>query len=48
MYGVKDPSICCAIYDSPFSSLMKLAKQIAKLKTGLPKFIISGALTLIK
>jgi len=48
IYCVKDPSISCAIYDSPFSSLMKLAKQIAKLKTGLPKFIISGALTLIK
>lgn len=27
---------------------MKLAREIAKSKTGLPKFIVSGALSLIK
>ena len=29
MYAALDPSIIVGIYDSPFSSLMKLAKEIA-------------------
>lgn len=46
MYGSKgiQNQICCSVYDSPFCNLMKLAREIAKTKTGLPKFIVSGAL----
>ncbi|KRX04307.1 hypothetical protein PPERSA_03547 [Pseudocohnilembus persalinus] len=43
----KNKIVAC-IYDSPFYSLMKLAKEIAQQKTGLPSFIIVGALQLIK
>ena len=48
MYNAKDHNIACSVYDSPFCSLMKLAREIAIDKTGLPKFIVTGALQIIK
>ena len=48
LYSAKDPTISACIYDSPFSSLEKLATDLALKKTGLPKLIISGVISLIK
>ena len=48
MYCSENPKIACAIYDSPFSSLVKLARELASNKTGLPDFIINFALSFIR
>lgn len=47
MYCAMYPTITCAVYDSPYSNLMKLAKEIAVNKTGLPEFIIKAGLSFI-
>lgn len=40
MYAARHPeNIYCCIYDSPFSCLSLLIKQLAKNHTGLPEFI---------
>ena len=36
------------MFDSPFSSFMKLAAEIGSLKTGLPEFLVKGALSLVQ
>jgi hypothetical protein len=48
MYASRDTSMTCCVYDSPFCSLVKLAREIAMDKTGLPKFIVTGALSIIR
>lgn len=44
MYSSRDPSILCCIYDSPFSNLMELSKELVKNKIGVPKFVTAGIL----
>ncbi|KAL4475555.1 hypothetical protein ABPG72_009244 [Tetrahymena utriculariae] len=48
MYIQNNLSIVCGCFDSPFSNFMKLASEIGSMKTGLPKFLIKGALSLIQ
>ncbi|KAL4430501.1 hypothetical protein ABPG74_005426 [Tetrahymena malaccensis] len=48
MYIQNNSSIICGCFDSPFSNFMKLASEIGAMKTGLPKFLIKGALSLIQ
>ncbi|EGR34508.1 hypothetical protein IMG5_009170 [Ichthyophthirius multifiliis] len=41
-------NIQCIILDSPFCNFMKLAAQLGKAKTGLPKFVLKGILAFLK
>lgn len=40
-------SLKACIYDSPFSSLKKLVKEIASNRTGLPKFVFKPLMTMV-
>jgi pimeloyl-ACP methyl ester carboxylesterase len=48
MHADRDPSIAGLVLDSPFSSLRQLAEDICEKYSSLPKFVMSGALALIK
>jgi len=48
MHGDRDPTIAGMVLDSPFSELRVLAEELCASHTKLPKFILSGALALIR
>jgi fermentation-respiration switch protein FrsA (DUF1100 family) len=48
LHGDRDPSIASMVLDSPFTSLRKLAEELAKMYAKVPKLILSGAISLIR
>ena len=47
-YCSKDPSIAGLVLDSPFGSLKKLVKHLVSSNTKIPKFIVRGALKMVR
>jgi len=48
MHADRDPSIACMVLDSPFTSLVTLAEELAAKHSNLPGFILKGALALVR
>jgi fermentation-respiration switch protein FrsA (DUF1100 family) len=48
LHGHRDNSIAGIVLDSPFSSLKKLAKELANRYAKLPGFVLSGAISLVR
>ena len=48
MHADRDPSIAGIVLDSPFSDLRLLSEELVKKHSSIPKFIVSGAMALIK
>jgi len=48
MHGDRDPSIAGMVLDSPFTELKVLAEELCSNFTKIPKFILSGAMSLIR
>jgi len=48
LYAEKDPTIAGLVLDSPFANLRLLIDEIAKKHTKIPKFIVNGAMTLVR
>ena len=48
MHVDRDPSIAGVVLDSPFADLRLLAEELCKNHTKLPKFIVSGAMSIIR
>mmetsp|Transcript_30416 Transcript_30416/g.27666 ORF Transcript_30416/g.27666 Transcript_30416/m.27666 type:complete len:270 (-) Transcript_30416:640-1449(-) len=48
MHADRDPSIAGIVLDSPFSDMRLLAEELVKQHSSIPKFIVSGALGIIK
>lgn len=47
MYGMSDPSVGALVLDSPFYSLNKLVKEIAKQKVNVPNFVVSSVMSFV-
>lgn len=48
MHADRDPSIAGLVLDSAFSSLRTLAEELCRKYTKIPKFVMSGAISLIR
>jgi len=48
MHGDRDPSIAGMVLDSPFSDLKTLVMELGATHTKIPKFLISGAMGLVR
>lgn len=48
LHGDRDPSIAGMVLDSPFASLRILAEELAQSYAPVPKFVLSGVISLIR
>ena len=47
LHGDRDPSIAGMVLDSSFANLKQIAKEMAKIHTKIPSFVLSAAIKLI-
>ena len=46
--GIEDKKLTAGVFDSPFCDFGKLAIEIGRMKTGMPKFLVKAALNILE